>query len=68
MLKQGRACVLYYTTKVRLGSYIVQKAKVRYGWGFLRLKMINEGTAGFYLIEEAKIRYRWGFNLFKILK
>ena len=34
MLKQG-------TAKVRLGSSIVQKAKISYGWGFKYLKMLK---------------------------
>ena len=47
MLKEG-------TAKVRLGSYIVQKAKIRYGWVFS--------------IENAEIGYDWGFNVIKMLK
>ena len=48
MLKEG-------TAKVRLGSYIVQKAKIRYGWGF-------------FSVENAEIGYDWGFNVTKMLK
>ena len=32
--------------KLRLGCYIVEKAKIRYCSGFLPLKMLEQGTAG----------------------
>ena len=38
MLKQG-------TAKVRLGSYIIQKAKIRYRERFNLFKMLKQGTA-----------------------
>ena len=31
----------YGTAKVRLGSYVVQKAKKICGWGFLPLKILK---------------------------
>ena len=34
------------TAKVQLQSYIVQKAKIRYGWSFLLWKMQKYVTAG----------------------
>ena len=43
------------TTKVRLGFYIVQKAKIRYSWGFTLFKMLKQGTVG--IVENAKVRY-----------
>ena len=33
------------TAKVRPGSFIVQEAKIRYGWAFLQLEMLKYGTA-----------------------
>ena len=39
MLKLG-------TSKVRLQSYIVQKARIRYDWSFLLLKMLKQVTTG----------------------
>ena len=58
--------------KVRLGFYLVEKAKIRYGWGFNIFRMLKQGTAqvrlGFYVVQKAKIRYGWGFNVFRMLK
>ena len=34
---------------MQLRFYIVEKAKIRYGWGFLSLKMGKQGTAGVLL-------------------
>ena len=57
MLKYGTAVVLYYkvlkkgTGKVRLGSSIVQKARIiqksktTYGWSFNLLKLLKQDTA-----------------------
>ena len=57
MLKQGKASVLIWlgsyiaenvkkgTAKIRLGCYIVQKAKIIHGWSLLPLKMLEEGPA-----------------------
>ena len=39
MLKIGMA-------KIWLGSCIVQKAKIRYGWSFLLLKMLKQVPVG----------------------
>ena len=43
--------------KVWLGSYIIQQAKIRYGCGFILLKMLKNGRLGFYIVENAKGRY-----------
>ena len=47
--------------KVWIGPSIVQKAKMRYGWGFNLLKMLKSGTAGvLYSLESEdakKIKY-----------
>ena len=32
--------------KVWLGSYFVQKAKIRYNWGFNCFKMLKQGAVG----------------------
>ena len=34
--------------KVWLWSFIVQKAKIRYGWAFIQLEMLKYGTAGVF--------------------
>ena len=39
MIKLGMA-------RVRLGSSVVQKAKIRYGWDFNIFKMLKYGRAG----------------------
>ena len=39
MLKSG-------TAKVGLGPYIVEKAKIKYGWDSDLFKMLKQGTAG----------------------
>ena len=42
-----------------------KKTEVRYGWGFILLKMLKEGMAkvllGYYLVQKAKNLYSWGF-------
>ena len=43
--------------KVWLGPYIIQQAKIRYGCGFILLKMLKNGRLGFYIVENAKGRY-----------
>ena len=34
-----------YAAKVRLGFYVVQKGKIRYGWYLILLKILKQGTA-----------------------
>ena len=49
MQKEGKAGVLYCWKckhKVRLGVYSIENDKLRYGLGFILLKMIKQGTAG----------------------
>ena len=43
--------------KVRLGSYIVKKAKIRYDWDFNLFKILKKVWLRFYIVENAKIRY-----------
>ena len=59
--------------KVHPGSYVVQKTKTTYNWGFLPLKI--RYCCGFILFkvlisltENAKIRYGWSLILLKMLK
>ena len=40
-LKQG-------TAEVRLGSSVVEKAKIKYGWAFIPLEMLKYRTAGVF--------------------
>ena len=54
MLKQG-------TTRIRLKSYIVKKAKDRYSLGFILLKMLKEDLQGIYFFRETKVRDAWNF-------
>ena len=42
ILKKGKA-------KVWLVPYIVQKAKIRCGWGFFSLKVVKQGAVGVLL-------------------
>ena len=56
--------------KVGMGFSSLQNAEIRYGWGFMLLKMLKYGTAGVlvhlkcwtnvllgsYIVENAKIR------------
>ena len=58
MLNQG-------TAKVRLGSDIVQKAKIRCGWHFNLFKILKNVRAKPYIVENAEIRYGWGLIVFK---
>ena len=71
------------TTKLQLGCYIVQKAKIRYHWliylkakimsecGLILLKMLKTGTVkiwlGSYNVHKEKVRYVTGVKLFKML-
>ena len=52
MLKSG-------TAKVGLGPYIVEKAKIKYGWDSDLFKMLKQGTAGVLywssIVQKAKI-------------
>ena len=54
MLKEG-------TARVRLGSYIVQKAEKKYPWELIPLKMLKESLQGIYLTEKTKERDDWKF-------
>ena len=58
--------------KVRLGSYTIWNAKIRYGCGLILLKILKNATTkvwlGTYIVQKAKIRYDWSSNLFKIQK
>ena len=54
--KQGMAGVLFYWNywnKVQLGFYSIENDKIRYGWGFILLKMQ---------------KYDWSFLFLKTLK
>ena len=43
------------TAKTRLESSIVQKAKIRYTWGFIYSTCWNKAQLGSYIVENAKI-------------
>ena len=45
------------TAKVRLGCYIVQKAKIRYDWVLINFKCQNKVRLEFYFVDNAKIGY-----------
>ena len=66
--KHGTAGVLIYLkcwNKVRLGSYIVENAKTRYGWGFNLFEMLKRHWLGSNTVENHNIRYGWVPLLFK---
>ena len=64
------------TTKVRLGSYIAQKAEKRYNWEFILFKIQKEDLAGYlfywkdqnkervesFLTKKIKMRYSFVSN------
>ena len=58
MLKEG-------TTRVRLGSYIVQKAEKKYSLGFMLLKIVKEDFQSIYFIGNTKVKDAWKFVLLK---
>ena len=45
--------------KVQLGSHIVQRANIKYGWAFFHWKCWNKVLLQLYSTEIAKIRYGW---------
>ena len=49
------------TTKVRMGTSIIQKAKIRYGWAFLSLEISKYGTAKVFV----RLKYGWVVILFR---
>ena len=44
--------------KLRLGSYIFENAKLKYGSSFFYSKCWNKALLGCYIVENANIRYR----------
>ena len=42
--------------KVRLGSYIVENAKIRESWGLNLFKMLKKVWLGSNIVENAEIR------------
>ena len=43
--------------KVQLGSSVIQKAKIRYGWDFNLFKMLKKVCLGSNIVKNAKTRY-----------
>ena len=57
--------------KVRLGSYIVENAKIRYGQGTAGLLFCSKRKSKVrlsFFTENAEIAYCLGFSLLKMLK
>ena len=70
--KQGMAGVLIYLNcwnKIRLGSSIVYKAKIRYGWSFNLFTMLKSRIARVLYCRKYQnkvpLRYSWDLLLFK---
>ena len=51
MYDWGFKLFIYYIFKfiyIRLGYFVVEKAKIRYDWAFIPLEILKYGTAGVF--------------------